>query len=85
MWRVAMERFLILLRWSWRNALSLGQSLICSSDVRRLRPHSETGCPCGLMVTENGVTRCGRLGKRCDGIAVWSAFLNGERECKLWP
>lgn len=39
---------------------------------------------CGEMVTEENVTRCGRLGKRCDGAAVWSAFLNGDRTCPHW-
>ena len=58
--------------------------------VSRLTPHGVDHlqlcrvADCGLMVTEENVTRCGRLGKKCDGVAVWSAFLNGDRTCPHW-
>lgn len=60
--------------------------------VSRLTPHGLArlqlckAAGCGQMVTENGVTRCGRLGKKCDGVVAWSAYLNGERwQCEHWP
>ena len=70
----------------------IGQSHPCplAAVVSRITPHGidrlqlcrESGC--GKMVTENGVTRCFRLGTKCDSVNVWSAYLNGERECQHW-
>lgn len=42
---------------------------------------------CDRILRRDGVMaiRCERLGKTCDGMAIWAAYLNSGRECPLWP
>ena len=57
--------------------------------VVRLTPHGIDrlqrcgAANCGKI--DGNPARCERLGKACDGVRAWAAYLNGERwQCLHW-